>query len=57
MGMDKPAIDYRALLKKYMDTVLRAEGITFIDERGKDITDEEYQVLAAMRNELDKDAL
>lgn len=44
-------IDYLVLLKKYMEGVLDAEGVTFIGQ-GPDLTEEEEQALEEIANEI-----
>jgi hypothetical protein len=47
-------IDYRALLKKYMECVSFAEGVTFVDhpDDREGFTDEEWALLQEIRKEL-----
>ena len=49
----KDVIDYKALLRKYMELVLSCEGVTFVSLRGDDeFTADEVAALEAITEEI-----
>jgi len=56
-------IDYRALLKKYMVALESHEGINFVscldkyDKESAKMTDEEYEALCLLVDELEEDEI
>ena len=53
--MDHGITDYRKILRTYMRTVRRAEGITFCDHvPSKDLTKEEWGALYSVENDVER---
>jgi len=48
-----PMVDFKVLLKKYIDFIVDLEGTDFLDLTPDGFTDREWNALIAIRRELD----